>query len=94
MVPKRFPEQGLSNAKPARRLRVGRRTIHLWIGTGQLDHHPESDDVGYSPRPKAPHKLDPFKETINTRLDTYPKLTAQRLFEEVRPSGHEGGYSR
>ena len=73
---------------------VSRRTIYYWVATGQLDHQPGSHAVGYSPRPKAPQKLDPFKAIINTRLDAYPKLTAQRLFEEVRAAGYEGGYSR
>ena len=93
MLLKHYLEQGFSKAELARRFGVSRRTIYYWIGTGQLDHQPGSHAVGYSPRPKAPRKLDPYKAIINTRLEAYPKLTARRLFEEVRAAGYEGGYS-
>ena len=76
MFLKHYLEQGLSKAELARRFGVSRRTIYYWIATGQLDHHPGSDGAGYSPRPKAPHKLDPYKAIINARLEAYPKLTA------------------
>jgi len=94
MLLKHYLEQGLSKAELARHFRVSRRTIYYWIATGQLDHQPGADALGYSPRPRAPHKLDPFKAIINARLEAYPKLTAQRLFEEVRAAGYVGGYSR
>ena len=94
MLLKHYLEQGLSKAELARRFGVSRRTIYYWISTGQLDHHPGSDGVGYPHRPKAPHKLDPYKAIINARLEAYPKLTARRLFEEVRAAGYTGGYSR
>ena len=73
---------------------ISRRAIYYWIATGQLDHHPGSDGVGYPQRPKAPHKLDPYKAIINARLEAYPKLTARRLFVEVRAAGYTGGYSK
>ena len=44
--------------------------------------------------PRRPHKLDPYKGIIDERLGEYPRLTAQRLFDEVRAAGYEGGYSR
>ena len=94
MLLKHYLEQGLSKAELARRFGVNRRTIYYLIATGQLDHHPGSDAVGYSPPPKAPQKLGPYKAIINARLEAYPKLTARRLFEEVRAAGYEGGYSR
>ena len=94
MLLKHYLEQGLSKAELARRFGVSRRTIYYWIATGQLDHHSGSDGAGYSPRPKAPQKLDPYKGIINARLEAYPKLTARRLFEEVRAAGYAGGYSR
>lgn len=94
MLLKHYLDQGLSKAEVARRFSVSRTTIYNWIATGQLDHQPGSAALGYSPRPKTPQKLDPFKAIINTRLEAYPKLTAQRLFEEVRAAGYAGGYSR
>lgn len=72
-----------------------RRTIHRWIESGQLDVDLLSSGVArYSPRPRIPHKLDPYKELIVARLEEFPKLSAQRSFDEVRSADYEGGYSR
>ena len=54
----------------------------------------EAGAARYSPRPRVAHKLDPYKGIIDERLSAYPKLSAQRLFEEVRAAGYAGGYSR
>ena len=94
MLLRHCPEQDLSKAELAGRFRDSRRTIYYRIATGQIDDHPGSDGVGHLPRPQAPHKLDPYKAILNTRLEAYPKLTAQRLFEEVRAAGTSGGDSR
>ena len=48
----------------------------------------------YSPRPAVASKLDPYKGIIKARLQEFPKLSAQRLFDEVRAAGYGGGYSR
>ena len=39
-------------------------------------------------------KLDPYKPIIDARLADYPKLTATRLFREVRKAGYGGGYGQ
>ena len=78
MLLKHYPEQGPSKAELARRFGVSRRTIYYWIATGELDHQPGPHAVGYSPRPKAPQKLDPYKAIINAHFEAYPKLTARR----------------
>lgn len=41
-----------------------------------------------------PSKLDPYKAIIEARLAEYPKLTATRLFKEVRDAGYPGSYSQ
>ena len=38
-------------------------------------------------------KLDPFATTLRQLLEKYPKITGQRLFEELRSSGYDGGIS-
>ena len=49
---------------------------------------------GYSPRPPVAHKLAPYKAIIDARLEAFPKLSAKRLFDEVRAAGYPGCYSR
>ena len=40
------------------------------------------------------HKLDPYKPIIDARLEEFPKLSAKRLFDEVRAAGYPGCYER
>ena len=94
MLLRHYLEAGVSKAELARRFGVSRRTIHSWIESGQLERDLSSGGSQYSPRPRSPHKLDPYKELIAVRLDEFPKLSAKRLFDEVRALGYDGGYSR
>ena len=87
-------EDGESKAELARRFGVSRRTIHHWVESGQLDRDAEAGAARYSARPRVAHKLDPYKGIIDARLSEYPKLSARRLFDEVRSAGYAGGYSR
>ena len=94
MLLRHYLEQGVSKAELSRRFGVSRRTIHRWVDSGRLDVELSSEAARYSPRPPIPHKLDPYKELIGLRLEEFPKLSAQRLFDEVRALGYDGGYSR
>ena len=49
---------------------------------------------GYAPRPPVAHKLDPYKAIVDARLEAFLKLSAKRLFDEVRAAGYPGSYSR
>ena len=60
MLLKHYLERGVSKAELSRRFAVSRRTIHAWVGTGQLDRDLSSGGSRYAPRPPAPHKLDPY----------------------------------
>ncbi|MCB1590262.1 MAG: IS21 family transposase, partial [Xanthomonadales bacterium] len=93
MLLRHYLEQGLSKSAIARRLGVSRRTLHHWIGTGQLDRDLDRGEVCYGPRPPVVSKLDPYRELVTARLASYPKLTATRLFEEIKAAGYDGGYS-
>lgn len=86
-----YLEQGLSKTAIAERLGISRRTLHYWLATGQLDRPLDASTVHYPPRPT---KLDPFKPLIDERLETYPELTAVRLFEEVRAAGYPGSLTQ
>ena len=73
---------------------MSRRTIHYWIETGRLDRELSAGADGYAPRPPVAHKLDPYKAIVDARLEAFPKLSAKRLFDEVRAAGYAGCYSR
>ena len=94
MLLKHYLDRGVSKAELSRRFGVSRRTIHEWVVTGQLDRDLSSGDSRYSPRPPVAHKLDPYAGIIDSRLEEFPGLSAQRLFDEVRAAGYPGGYGR
>ena len=94
MLLKHYLERGVSKTELSRRFGVSRRTIHEWIETGQLDRDVSLGGARYTPRPPMGHKLDPYKGIIAARLEEYPKLSAKRLFDEIRATGYPGGYSR
>ena len=89
-----YLEQGINKAAIARDLGISRRTVYHWIETGQLDRELDEERVGYGPRRAMSSKLDPYKPLIDARLNEYPKLTAVRLFKEVRAAGYPGSYNQ
>ncbi len=94
MLLKHYLDQGASKAELSRRFGVNRRTIHNWVMTGQLDRDLSAGERAYTPRPSVAHKLDPYKSIIDARLEEFPKLSAKRLFDEVRAAGYPGCYER
>lgn len=89
---KHLLDEGLSKTAIAQRLGVSRRAVYHWIATGQLER-----DLDAPPRRKAAPratKLDAYHGIITARLDTYPELSAVRLFEEVRRAGYTGGITQ
>ncbi|MXW52052.1 MAG: IS21 family transposase [Acidimicrobiaceae bacterium] len=91
---KHYLDQGVSKAELSRRFGVSERTIYYWIAKGQLDRDLVAGGTRYASRPRANHKLDPYKAIINTRLEEFPRLSALRLFDEVREAGYTGAYGR
>ena len=89
-----YLERGLSKAEVARELGVSRRTVYQWIETGQLDRELDDAPVRYTPRPPVARKIDPFRGIIGARLSEFPRLTAARLFAEIRAAGYAGGYTQ
>ena len=89
-----YLEQGMSKAAIARQLGVSRRTVYYWIQKGQLHRGGQEEPVQYGPRGPGRSKLDPYKAIIDARLAEYPKLTATRLYREVRKAGYGGGYGQ
>ncbi len=90
MLLKHYLDQGVSQSELARRFGIDRTTIWRWVRTGQLDRDLSAGSNGYSPRPPVTRKLDPYKAIIDARLEEFPKLSAKRLFDEVRAGGNPG----
>ena len=59
-----------------------------------MDRDLAAGAAGAAPRRRRAQKLDPYKGIIDARLEEFPRLSAQRLFDEVRAAGYPGGYSR
>ena len=89
-----YLEQGVGKAELARKLGVSRRTVYHWIETGQLDRDLDDAAAHYAARPTVSRRLDAYRGIIQARLQTYPLLTAQRVFEEIRAAGYAGGYTQ
>lgn len=87
-----YLDLGMAKTAIAAQLGLHPRTIHHWIATGQLDRELD-DPAPRRPRPR-PQKLDPFKPLIQTRLGTYPLLSAVRLLAECQAAGYQGGVSQ
>ena len=89
-----YLERGLSKAEVARELGVSRRSVYHWIETGQLDRELDDAPVRYAPRPPVARKIDRFRGIVDARLSEFPRLTATRLFDEIRAAGYAGGYTQ
>lgn len=85
--------EGLSKAEIARHLNIHERTIYRWIASGELGRDLD-EPPRYAARPSVPSKLDPYREILLTRLADFPKLSAVRLFDEVRAAGYAGSYGQ
>ena len=86
--------RGDEQGEVARRVGIGRRTLYNWIGDGLLEGLLGGQKGEYGPRRPRASKLDPYKGIIEARLAAYPRLSAVRLFEEVRAAGYPGGYDQ
>jgi transposase len=89
-----YLEAGLTKSELAQKLGIHRRTIYHWIATGQLDRELDDERVRYRPRPPVPKKLDAYRGIIQARLEEFPRLSAKRLFDEIRAAGYTGGYTQ
>ena len=85
-------DEGLSKTAIAQRLGVSRRVVHHWIATGQLTRDFDTAPPRQYP-PRQTH-LDPYQAIILARLQTYPELSAVRLFDEIRAAGYPGGVTQ
>lgn len=88
--------QGWSIRALTRHFAIGRNTVRHILRQAQEQRDQGHDLVESQRQNKASlraSKLDPFEDTIKNTLEKYPKITAQRLFEELRAAGYHGGIS-
>lgn len=90
---KHLLEQGLSKTAIAVRAGVSRGLIYHLLRTGQLERDLTVPRLGRTRLPGR-QRLDPYKPIIETRLATYPALSAVRLFAECRAAGYPGSYTQ
>jgi transposase len=87
-------EQGLPRSVIAARLGVSVKTIRRWIAAGLTTAVSEEGARPPRARQQAPTQLAPYHGIIETRLATYPALSAVRLLAECRAAGYAGSYTQ
>ena len=89
-------ERGESIRQISRAKGIARKTVRK-IARKNAKRRSEGDNAmaraGVKPRAPRPSKLDKYVETIDSLLDDYPDITAQRVFEELVLLGFDGGYT-
>ena len=85
--------QGLSVTAISRGLGISRQTAYAWRRSESRGEGVAAG-VGYGPRRETGSMLDPYKEWIGDRLSEFPKLSAIRLYAEIREAGYAGGYDQ
>lgn len=90
-------KNGQSLRSIARQVNLGRqvvtRVIRKHIRETQLTGPPVPSANIPPTRSSRPSKLGPFLESLHPLLERYPKLTAQRAYEELGKLGYRGSYA-
>lgn len=74
---------GLSKSATARRLGIDRGTVSkYWEGP--------VDQVEAPQYPRRSTKVDAYSEYITSRLERYPELSAQQIYQEIQRQGYQG----
>jgi transposase len=83
---------GWSGHQLAKDLHISRNTVRKILRKHQRARD-EGHDAVAKKKPQAPRpsKLDEHVPQIEALLKEYPNITGQRVFEELRESGYEGG---
>ena len=87
--------QKLSRRAIARALDVSRNTVSKILKAHGQARRQEQTALPATPA-RTPRKkmIDDFSNQVADLLSRYPEITAQRVFEELRSSGYEGGYTQ
>ena len=78
----------------SRHFKIGRNTVRRILRKHRKQRD-EGHDVLQDQKSRVPRqsKLDPFKPAIKELLKKFPNITGQRLYEELRDKGYDGGIS-
>ena len=74
-------QQGMSLRAISRHTGHHRQTITKYLRNGLRE--PE-----YGPRAPRPGKLDPYRDYLRDRLESFPRLSGRRFFNEIRDRGY------
>lgn len=79
----------------ARHFSIGRNTVRRVLRkyTDRREHGHDIIRVKQKKVIIRASKLDPFEDQIKALFKDFPKITGQRVFEELRNSGYTGGIS-
>ena len=77
----KMKEEGYSNRAIARQLGIGRNTVADYLN---------DPDKCFSPRTKAPSKLDPYKEEIKRYLKKDAAVSAVVILRKIKELGYQG----
>jgi transposase len=86
--------EGVSARAIARSLRIARKTVKKMLVSHEKDRReghlalPEP-----ATRVQRPSLLDAYRSEVDRLLTTFPDITAQRVFEELRGAGFSGSYT-
>lgn len=89
-------QAGASQRQIARALQVSRHTVARVLAevAGQRAGQPCGERGGMSAPRRRRRTLDAYAGVIQDLLGRYPEITAQRIYEELRPHGYTGSYTR
>lgn len=83
---------GLSERAITRAVRCGRNTVRRVLAAHRKEREEGVTQLPSLPAPR-PAKLDAYLASIQELLRKYPEITAQRVFEDLRVEGYDGGYT-
>jgi transposase len=87
--------QGLGRRAIARALGVSRNTVRKILEVhGHARRAQQAALVAPPTRVPRPQKVDDFRGKVTDLLTRFPEITAQRIFEELRAAGYDGGYTQ
>lgn len=86
-------QQGMSRRAISRSLKVGRNTVRETLTAHALERKKPHSALSRRPAQRRPSKLDEHRGKVDSLLNSFPDITAQRVFEELKAAGFAGGYT-